>query len=902
MLKLVLKPGKITLSLRGTQDKLSPIKGEEVKEASLPWRALAGELTERQVAMDTRAIAGLRVLDMSRGIAGAYCTKLLADLGAEVIFLEPPGGHPLRREGPFLTRLGRPDESGLFHFLCANKSAIIADVGVPSSETGAPSPGLARDSQSRPLPSSPERLGVRDRNRQERNDEAERVRRLIAGANLVVEDGQPGEMASRGLGHAALKGLHPSLVVTSLTHFGPTGRWRDWEGSEIADWAMGGYMYFGGHPEREPLMIPCDQAAFHAGVQAAIGSLAALRWAKATGQGQRVEVSALEALLSAHIWTVARWTHHGQVMRRTGTDVTRCKDGFVRFLVNRYTPEMFLLVDRPDLMDDPRFADQPSWRKNYPEFRVILEEWCLGQSKDDIFRRGQELRIPCAPVWDAKDLSTSALLQERKWLVAYEPGLVFPGYPYLMSESPPSLRKRAPVLGESVEDWASPGNPPLFSSLPPGERKGARKAASRQKNKRRLPLEGVRVLEITGNWAGPYAGRMLADLGAEVIKIEDPKNPQGRNMLYPGIQPLKHHYNRSAYFNKLHRNKKSLTLDVSEPEGRETFLKLIELSDVFIENTSLRVMRNFNIRYKDLRRVNPQLIYAAISAFGDTGALADYVAYGGNIEAACGLSAVMGYLGEDYPYNSGQFYCDPITASHAAVAVLAALEYRERTGKGQYLDLSLAENGINFFAESFLEYVCTGKKRPAMGNRHPVYAPQGCYPTVGDDMWMVVTVRSDEEWQRFADVLGAPELKDERYRTVEGRRRHHDELDAMIKKWSARYDHVEASSLLQRVGISAAPVLTNWEMVSNAHIFDLGFYQTIPHPEMGAYPQPGMPWRLLESPGVIQAPAPLYGAHNEEILRGLLKLPEERLATLYGKGIVADVPPRTIPPPAVLNT
>jgi crotonobetainyl-CoA:carnitine CoA-transferase CaiB-like acyl-CoA transferase len=805
--------------------------------------------------METNAIAGLRVLDMSRGIAGAYCTKLLADLGAEVILIEPAGGHPLRQEGPFLTRLGRPGESGLFHYLCANKSAVAADL--------------------------------------ETKEDRPRALSLAREADLFVEDGKPGEMARLGLDSATLQRANPSLVYTSITHFGQTGRWRDWAGSEIADWALGGYMYFGGDPRREPLMIPCDQPAFHAGVQAAIGSLAAVRWAKKTGRGQRVDVSALEALLSAHIWTVARWTHHGQVMRRTGTDVTRCKDGFVRFLVNRYTPEMFLLIDRPDLMDDPRFADQPSWRKNYPEFRVILEAWCLGRVKDEIFRRGQELRIPCAPVWDAEDLSASAILRERNWLVEYEPGLVFPGYPYAMSESPPRLRKKAPMPGETVQGW----NERIHGA---GNRaKRSKGTGARQK---RLPLEGVRVLEITGNWAGPYAGRMLADLGAEVIKIEDPKNPQGRNMLYPGIQPLKHHYNRSAYFNKLHRNKKSLTLDVSTPEGREIFLKLIELSDVFIENTSLRVMRNFNIRYEDLRRVNPQLIYAAISAFGDTGALADYVAYGGNIEAACGLSAVMGYLGEDHPYNSGQFYCDPITASHAAVAVLAALEYRERTGKGQYIDLSLAENGINFFAESFLEYVCTGKKRPAMGNRHPIYAPQGCYPSAGDDMWMVLTVRSDEEWRRFAGVLGAPELQDDRYRTAEGRRRCHDELDAIIKKWTARHDHSEASWLLQRAGISAAPVLTNWEMVSNAHIFDLGFYQTVAHPEMGAFPQPGMPWKLSDSPGKIRELAPLFGAHNAEVLRGLLKLPEERLAVLYKEGIVADVPPPTIPPPAVLNT
>ena len=867
--------------------------------------------------MERQALAGTRVLDLSRGLAGAYCTKLFADLGAEVILVEPRSGHPLRREGPFLTKFGRPDESGLFHYLCANKSAVVADLESPS-------PGFVSGSQSRPLPSMERREKTTAQGKV--NRDRERVLSLAAGADVIVEDGKPGEMASLGIDYATLKRWRPSLVYTSITHFGQTGRWRHWEGSEIADWALGGYMYFGGDPSREPLMIPGNQAMFHAGVQGAIGSLAALRWARETGRGQQVDVAAVEALLSAHIWTVARWTHSGLPLRRIGTEVTQCKDGWVRFLVGRYTPEMFLLIDRPDLVDDRRFADQPSWRQNYEEFKVILDAWCIEQPKDLVFQRGQELRIPVAPVWDAEDLRASPMLKERRWHVEYEPGLVFPGYPYQMSESPPSLRKKAPALGESVRGWAEGAPSPLSGAAPErssplaargragalgfaqGEEQegsrvqgaGSKEQGSRGKGKR-LPLEGLRVLEITGNWAGPYAGRMLADLGAEVIKVEDPKNPQGRNMVYPGNQTLTHHYNRSAYFNKLHRNKKSVTLDVSTPDGREAFLRLVEVSDVFIENTSLRVMRNFNLRYEDLRKANHQIIYAAISAFGDTGNLGDYVAYGGNIEAACGLSAVMGYLGEDKPYNSGQFYADPITASHGVVAILAALDYRERTGKGQYIDLALQENGIAFFAEPFLEYVCAGEKRPRRGSRHALYAPQGCYPSSGDDMWVVLTVRSDDEWRRFAGVLGAPELKAAKYATAEARRRHHDELDAIIRQWSSKLDHTEAAAILQRLGISAAPVLANWEMVSNLHFFDRGFYQVIPHPEMGAFPQPGMPWQLSDSPGVIRASAPLYGEHNREILRGLLKLPDAQVDALYAKGIVADVPPPTIPPPAMLR-
>ena len=233
-----------------------------------------------------------------------------------------------------------------------------------------------------------------------------------------------------------------------------------------------------------------------------------------------------------------------------------------------------------------------------------------------------------------------------------------------------------------------------------------------------------------------------------MIKVENPNRPLGRTVIYPGRQPLKHHYNRSPYFNKLHRNKRSLTLDVSDTEGRAVFLDLIREADVFIENNSPRVMTNLGLEYETLREVNPRLIMAAISAFGHTGPARDYVAFGANIEASCGLSAVMGYRDEARPYHTGMFYADPITAAHTAVAVLAALEHRERTGEGQYVDLSLEENGIIFFAEPLIEYQASGVLPERRGNRHRLFAPQGCYPAMGDDSWVALCVRSDEEWTR----------------------------------------------------------------------------------------------------------------------------------------------------------
>ncbi|MCH7554083.1 MAG: CoA transferase, partial [Chloroflexi bacterium] len=329
--------------------------------------------------MPDLALAGVTVLDLSLNVGGVYCTKLLADLGADVIAIEPLDGHPVRRLGPFSGGQPHSDTGGMFQHLFSNKSTMALDLADPGHR--------------------------------------QRVLDLAQGANILVESFQPGELAKLGLHWEALRALQPSLVYTSLTHFGQTGRYRDWQGEEIVDWALGGYMYFGGSPAREPLMVPHDQAMFHAGAQAAVATLAALRWSQRTGRGQQVDVSAVETVLSAHLWTVAHWTHAGKVMRRAGSEVIRCKDGWVRFLATRFDPMFFILMDRPDLVDDPRFVDRPTWTEHAMEVLDLLREWCLGQKKEDIFRRGQSLRIPVTPVYDAADLAESPELRERDWFL-----------------------------------------------------------------------------------------------------------------------------------------------------------------------------------------------------------------------------------------------------------------------------------------------------------------------------------------------------------------------------------------------------------------------------------------------------------------------------------------------------
>ncbi|MDA1148001.1 MAG: CoA transferase, partial [Chloroflexi bacterium] len=399
-------------------------------------------------------------------------------------------------------------------------------------------------------------------------------------------------------------------------------------------------------------------------------------------------------------------------------------------------------------------------------------------------------------------------------------------------------------------------------------------------------LAGLRVIEVTANWAGPLVGRHMADLGAEVIKVEHAQRPATRALWYPGNEPGKRPYNRAGYFNNLNRGKLDVSLDLAAPEGRDLFLRLVELADVVVENNSARVMPNLGLGWDTLSARNPRLVMASISGFGASGPERDYVAYGANIEAASGLAAVTGYHDDDTPYRANTFYADPISGNYATIAVLAALRARDASGHGQWLDLSLNECAASFFGDAFIEHQRTGALPPRRGNRHPVYAPQGAYQTVGDDDWLVLTVRDDEEWHALCTALDRPDwLADATLATLEGRRARHDELDAAISGWAANLDHREAAALLQEAGVPAAPVLANYELVTDAHLHRRAFYIPIEHPEAGVLPFAGMPWKLSRTPGHVARAAPRFAEHNAYVLGDLLGLDADAIAALEASGV-----------------
>lgn len=788
----------------------------------------------------TASLAGVRVIDAAEGVAGPFAARLLGDLGAEVIKVEPPAGDRSRGLHP---EHNDDDPGSLFDYLNWNKQGLVVDGADAASSS--------------------------------------RLDALLASADVLIESEPP---ADRRLFEVArLAEAYPALVHASVTPFGQDGPRANWLSAPIVDWAMSGYMYFAGDPSRPPLMLPGYQAEFHTAQAVAIAALVALHERAGSNQGQHIDVSVQEAALTTHAWNAVSWTHAGHVLRRQGSDLFRCKDGWVHWMRRGNELNLFVLIERHDLIDEPRFAELEMWRDPDSELWNLVREWCLEQPMLEVYRRAQELRIAVAPVNTVADLLASEQLAIREGFVAPHadaPALRYPASPIGLTETPVEVRGPAPQLDEHAASIEAP--PRDDSPSTAAESVGAPGDG---------PLAGLRVIEVTANWAGPLVGRHMGDLGAEVIKVEHVQRPATRALWYPGNEPGKRPYNRAGYFNNLNRSKLDVSLDLSSDRGRELFLDLVEIADVVVENNSARVMPNLGLSWETLSARNPRLVMASISGFGASGPERDYVAYGANIEASSGLAAVTGYHDDDTPYRANTFYADPITGNYATIAVLAALRARQSSGRGQWLDLSLNECAASFFGDAFVEHQRTGELPPRRGNRHPVDAPQGAYQTVGDDDWLVLTVRDDQEWSALCTALSRADwAADPRLATADGRREHHEELDGGIGAWAAELDHREAAAHLQAAGVPAAPVLANYELLTDPHLHQRQFYISIDHPEAGVLPFAGMPWKFSRTPGRVTRPAPRFAEHNDYVLGELLGLDQESIEELERSEIAGREP------------
>ena len=397
----------------------------------------------------------------------------------------------------------------------------------------------------------------------------------------------------------------------------------------------------------------------------------------------------------------------------------------------------------------------------------------------------------------------------------------------------------------------------------------------------RLPLEGIRVADFTWVWAGPFCTLQLAHLGAEVIRIETASRPCITRLI-PPWPDNKPGVNRSGYFNQYNQNKRSLSLNLKTPEALAIAKELVAKSDIVTENFAGGVMDRMGLGYDVLKQIKPDIIMIALSGYGATGPEREHISYGPAQVPLSGMSSLTGYKGWP-PMHVGISYGDPNGGLHGAFAVLCALMYRARTGKGQFIDLSQFETSTAMVAEGLLDYSMNKTQPERDGNRDLYMAPHGVFRSAGEDRWVSIAVRNDEEWGKFCNAIGQPALgTDGRFTTLASRKQHEDELEAIVSDWTRSRSPEEATAQLQAAGIPAAPTMSNKDLSTDPHLNSRPIFVYNNHPEVGVKQHVGIPWQLSKTPLPVRA-APLLGQDTDHVLRDILGYSDQQIAGLREK-------------------
>ena len=797
----------------------------------------------------SKALAGRRVLELA-GPSGAYCSKLFADLGAEVIKVEPPGGDPARWTPPFWGDAPHPERSLPFLYLNANKRSLELDLESPADR--------------------------------------ERFRELALGADVVLESLAPGELARLGLGWDTLRAERPDLVLTSITGFGQTGPHSHYRSSDLVAFAAGGAAYVIGAPEDPPVRLAGSQAHVLASACAAGASLAALRHAARTGRGQHVDISLQETVLAASlICGVGKWREDGIIPKRIGTGLVAsvpsgaypCKDGSVYLMVNRPAHWKALaqwiheVTGNREVLD-PMFDGPSSARLPYRELLdLFISEMTGRMGAQEVYREAQRRHIAMTPINGAADVARDPHLEARGYFVELEHAdgrrLRYPGPPYRLSATPWALERPAPRPGEGgAAGWASAA-PPRSAPSHPGERRA---------------LEGLRIVELGAGMAVPWLGRLMMWCGAEVIRIESRSYPDVTRLYVSprqpelGIQPQ-----LSPWFTDWNAGKRFVALDLRRPEAIALCRKLVAKSDALIENYSAGVMDKLGLGWDELSRANPRLVMLSSTGYGHWGPDFRNVTWGPNLEALSGLARLSGFPGRDCTMTHFAFP-DPLSALHGLFALLAALEHRDRTGEGQRISIAQLETCISAFGQVLLEQLANGREPQPLGNRSLHRAPHGCYPCRGEDRWLAIAVGSDAEWRGLCGVLG---LDAARFPTREARLAHAERIDAQISAWTRERDAHEVMHRLQAAGVPAAAVQTTEDQtLRDPHLAARGFFEEIPHARKGTVIAPGIPLGLTGTPGHTPHAGEPIGQDNDYVFGELLGLGRAELDALEQLGAI----------------
>ncbi|MFL6204242.1 MAG: CoA transferase [Acidimicrobiales bacterium] len=790
------------------------------------------------------ALEGYVVVDLSTGIPGAYCTKLLADGGAEVTKVEPPEGDPLRA----WSASGAPAATGadgpLFRYLAASKRSVVADPDVDADRA--------------------------------------QVHELLGRADAVVWS--PGSHLAEALPPHALRRSSPHLTVTAISPFGLEGPWRDRPATELTLQAWsGGIIGLGrGSPDRPPIAVGGGIGDWLSGTYAAIGTLVSRARALADGAGELVDVSMLEVLALcltyypvSYLDMVGRPFRKGRSIMTPGVEVTR--DGLVGLGVGtgQQWLDFCVMVGHPEWMEDRSLFAQRAHLK--PD----VAAWAAERSTAEVLDEAGAFRIPHAPIGNGATIPVTDHFEARGAIVEGPGGgFLEPAPPYRFD--PPLLRQRerAPRLGEHDRDAVgAPTRPP----------------ASSERGEAALPFEGLRVLDLTAFWAGPLATHVLAMLGAEVLHVESTARPDGTRLL-AGLRPSEPDWwERSGIFSGLNTGKQSITLDLSADAGRELLTRLIATCDVVVENYTPRVLEQLGFDAEAVRAIRPDIVMVRMPGFGLDGPWRENPAFAFVIEDAAGLTWRTGFA-DDNPISP---YCvgDSNAGLHALHGLLLALEHRRRTGEGVVVEAAMVDAALNVAAEQVIEHSAHGALLERDGNRGPTAAPQNLYRAadVDDrgqrDTWVAIAVATDEQWVGLRGALGTPAWAMEAVlEGAGGRRARHDAIDQHLATWCDDRTADAIVDLLWDAGVPVARVMQPHEQPELAQLVARGFFEAVDHPITGTARHSTLPFRLSRGPGQRhRRHAPLLGEHTADVLRSL-GVSDAELAQLDADGVTGRTP------------
>ena len=813
--------------------------------------------------MSQGALADLAVVEYSLSPAGAMCGKAFADLGADVLKIEPPEGDPARRLGPFPNDEPNPEASGAFLFLNANKRGAALDLT--------------------------------------RAEDRRIIRELAASADIFVTDVQPAQAERLGIDSAAMSALSPRLIRVYATPFGNSGAYRDWKGGELVTWHMGGMGWetpasFVTNPRAHPpLRGRGMQGTLFAGWAAAAGAVCAVIYRDAYGVGQEVDVSAMDVVASHIRGNFATYSYDISRLPESREKVFfpwiwECADGWasMTFLLDHWWAALKRAMGDPEWARNPDYDEIAGRRDNLDAVERGVAAWAKGLTRADMYAKLQGAGIPCFPVQTVDEVAASEHYRARGFFVervhpvagAFEA----PGPPIRFSATPWALRREAPTLGEHTDEvraavkasdrtrralgeTVAPTAPSPFA--PDGE-------------PRNKPLAGIRILDFGWILSVPYAGGWLGALGAEVIRIESNSRLEpGRSSLAGGADGIAG-VNRSGIWNCLNHSKRGITLNIRHPDGRRLVKELAAVSDVVMENFSTGVLERNGLGYDELREVKPDIIMLSGSSMGTYGPDSAATGFGPNVCSFAGQPSVTGYEGGQ-PQNLGGNWPDYLVGTMMVHSVLSALRYRRKTGEGQKIEAAMAEVVSYMMPEAFLDWTMNGRIADRVGNRDPRMSPHGVYPGEGEDQWVAISVETDAEWRSLCAAIGRPDLSsDARFASLAARKRNEDALDAIIEKWTSARPPMDAARALQTAGVAAGPVMDAAALMSDPHFRERGSIVEMDHPEVGRREVAGLPMRFSAMPRPAYYPAPRLGEHNGAIISNLLGRPPSELERLKG--------------------